>query len=247
MENNALFQYIKLIVENSWTALGALALIWLWLQPNLMEKLSRTFSKLKFGDFEIELRELKTEMAAAKQEIEVLENDLAQHSLRFYEIAASFDPNAPVQELEGARNALKALAAGMQDVGPVLEGIRADADPATLYAAAEVLRARPDLRHFDALVCCLHALARDPNLKGIRLHTVWSLTSALHKLAMAAVKPLRTPSLTREQLIAARQMLDDLMVNARVLVDRPDNPDKGVRGPARWARIWIERGLDALA
>lgn len=76
----------------------------------------------------------------------------------------------------------------------------------------------------------------------MRLHTVWTLTSALHRTLIADHKH-GAQRLTSEQLERARAVLAQLAANPRVLSDRVDAPMQGVRGPAKWANDWIEKAL----
>ncbi|MEX0369374.1 MAG: hypothetical protein AB3N09_01995, partial [Tateyamaria sp.] len=101
--------------------------------------------------------------------------------------------------------------------------------------------------YFSKIVETLDRLARDPDLTGVRLYTVWTLTSALHKTLIADIKHSGAPVLTVEQLKSAQAMLQRLIKNPRVLMDRPEAPLEGVRGPAKWANDWIERRLKTLA
>ena len=136
------------------------------------------------------------------------------------------------------------MAGSLDDLALVRRGFVQDASASELYAAAEIARARRDPALYDDLVTCLNRLADDVNLGGIRLHTVWTLTSALHRTLVADQKH-GSKTLTPEQLIAGRKMLARLVENPRVLADKPDTPLKGVRGPAKWAGDWIEKALNA--
>ena len=158
----------------------------------------------------------------------------------------TFDPHAPVSELSKAREALKAMAPAIVELGVVRESLGPDAEPGELYAAAEIARERRDVALFDDIVGCLKRIAESTTLDGIRLHTVWTLTSALHRTLVADIKHSPKPSLTKEQLLHAQSVLKRLVQHSRVLADRPDDPLKGVRGPAKWANDWITQGLAKL-
>ncbi len=247
MDNNLYFQSAKLVFENIWGVLALLVFLTVLLRWRaIKEELPKYVSRLKIGDVEVELREVKKDLAETKEQVAVLENDLEQERSRFHDIAEDFDIHAPVAELEKVRSALKAEAPNMDDLTPVFDGLKEGASAAQLYAAAEVVRARRDPRFFDDLVACLARLAADANLQGIRLHTVWTLTSALHRTLIAEIEHHAVPNLKPDQLRAAQRMLDTLVRNPRVLQDRPDAPMKGVRGPAKWAGDWIAKGLKKL-
>lgn len=247
MDSNATYQFLKLILENLWPILGLIVVVLVWIKRTaLSEELPKYVSKLKIGQLEMEFREVKEKLAETTAQVAVLENDLEQERTRFLDLAADFDPHAPVAELAGVRQVIKAEAGALDDLAPVYDGLKSGASANQVYAAAEVIRTRRDPQFFDPLVACLDRLAGDKDLQGIRLHTVWTLTSALHKILIAEFSHKSAPSLTAPQLRAAQAMLDKLVINPRVLQDRPDDPDKGVRGPAKWAANWIEKGLAKL-
>ena len=126
------------------------------------------------------------------------------------------------------------------------ESLAEGASAEEIYTAPEIARTRREARLFDDIVSCLERLAKADDLQGIRLYTVWTLTSALHRTLIADIKHNETPTLSRAQLEAARAMLKVLENNPRVLGDRPDAPMKGVRSPAEWAKDWIDKGLAKL-
>lgn len=247
MENDPVFAYLKLVLENVtlWQILALGLVVTLFRRPQILTSLPQHISKLRVGEVEFELRELREELAETRSHVAVIENDLErEEQARFDDLLERFDAHAPVAELETARASLKAAAPSMEDLTPVVEGLESR-DAKALYAAAEIARARRDTKLFDPLVARLDALAREPDLGGIRLHTVWTMTSAVHRTLIADIRDRREPTLTAAQFSRARAMLDRLVVNPRVLADRPDNPMKGVRGPAKWAGDWIAKGLAA--
>ena len=248
MDDNATYHFLKLFLENLWPIVGLIVVFLVWVKrAALSQELPKYVSKLKIGQMEMEFREVMERLEETKAQVAVLENDLEQERTRFLELAAGFNPHAPVAELEGVRQAIKAEAGGLDDLEPVHDGLKPGATANQVYAAAVVVRTLRDPQFFDPLVACLDRLAGDKDLQGIRLYTVWTLTSALHKILIAEFSHKSTPSLTVTQLRAAQTMLDKLMVNPRVVQDRPDDPDKGVRGPAKWSANWIEKGLVKLA
>lgn len=248
MENDAFYQYAKLVLENLsvWPIVILGALWWLIRHPEWLEKVPGYISKLKIGSLEVELRDLKEQLDETNRQVETLENELERENARFQDLLSDFNPNAPVGELSPTREALKAMAPGLADLSIVRTGLSEGAGAKDLYAAAEIARSKRDAALFDDIVACLDRLSRQDDLGGIRLHTVWTLTSALHKTLITDVKHREIPSLSREQLLTARATLERLERNPRVLQDRPDAPMMGVRGPAKWARDWIDRGLEKL-
>lgn len=83
MENDALFNYIKLIVDNGWIILLLLGVLWAWTHPAFLSRLS----SVQFGDIKLELRELQ-------QRVEFLQERNAQLG----DVISSFDANAPLRE-----------------------------------------------------------------------------------------------------------------------------------------------------
>ncbi len=112
----------------------------------------------------------------------------------------------------------------MDDLSTVCQGLAEGVSAEEIYAASEIARTRREARLFDDIVSCLACLVKVDDLKGIRLYTVWTLTSAFHRTLIADIKHNETPTLSRAQLEAARAMLKDLENNLRVLGDRPDAP-----------------------
>jgi hypothetical protein len=248
MDNDPVYQYLALFLENLsvWPVLIVGAVWWLVKHPALFEKLPDYFSRLKIGSVEVELREVKAKLEETQQQVSELENEIELEKTRYDELLAGFDPHAPLSDLAKTREALKAMAPSMDDLSPVRQGLSPEATPEEVYAAAEILRTRRDSSLFDDLVSCLDRLAGDPDLHGIRLHTVWTLTSALHRTLIADIKH-NTSRLSAEQLMRAQAMLVRLTSNPRVLADRPEEPLKGVHGLAKWANDWIKKGLQKLA
>ena len=142
---------------------------------------------MKLGPLEAEFRQLREELEETKQQVDVLEADISHDDERYRSLVEGFDPHAPVADLASTRESLKAMAGSLDDLGPVRRGLAPDASASELYAAAEIARARRDPELYDDLVTCLNRLAGDADLGGIRLHTVWTLTSALHRTLVATV------------------------------------------------------------
>ncbi len=233
------FDYLKLAVENLslWPLIVLGLLIWLARRRDLLDRLTG----FSFGGLEVKLNEIRAEVAQSKEQISALENELALERAALQELIAGFNPHAPVAELEQVRDKLKANARAMSDLSAVKDFLRPEATAAELYAAAETLRERRPTAFAGDLVACLERLAGDDDLRGVRLHTVWSLVSALHRILIADIRDGAQPRIPAETLAAAEAMLDRLEANPRVRDDRPDAPDAGVRGPLRHARSWIVR------
>ncbi len=242
MQDDPVFQYIKLFVENVsvWALIVLGLLIWLLRNPEKLKAIPTYIASARVGEVEIELRELERKLE--KTETHVAE--LAEENIRLKSLYQEFDPHAPLAELETTRQSLRAMAAGMTDTTPILEGLKPGADPADVYAAAVLLRSRRDMAMFDALVECLGRIAAHPKLEDLRYHTVWTLTSAVHLTVIAAVKHSAVPKLSEAQLVAAQNVMNSLLSNEHVRKDRPDNPKAGITGRAVYAKNWIETGLE---
>ena len=241
MDDDAVYQYLKLILDYVpiWVVLLFGLITWLIRNPERLELIPKYVAKAKFGDIEFELREIKAELADTKE----LVSELEEENLRLSSLMGGFDAHAPVAELEPVRQKLKAMSSNIDDLSPVLAGLQPGADPAEVYAAAEILRARRDFSCFDALIGALDRIGRDPKLEDLRYHTVWTLASAVHKTVIAAVKHDGLPKLTKSQLERAQTVMQQLHDNPHVQLDRPDDIKQGIRGPASYALTWIGKGL----
>lgn len=240
-----IFPYVQLAIQNLWSV-GAFAVAVVVLQNKtaLAEFIGR-ITKLQFSDFSLEL-------AAAQQKLQLVTaqiDDLSKRNAELIEsITTDIDLSGPAQTLAPQRQFLKATAANLDDAdfNAVMDGLAADASPEKVFAAAVILRSRRKIAYFDNLVACLARLSKDPTLGGNRLNTVWTLTSALHRMLVDQFQSTPSPALTLEQLNDGEQALGALAINPRVIADRPDAPDKGILGPLRHAQNWIKRGRAAL-
>lgn len=246
MADDQLFQYLKLITNYIpfWLVLLIILAAWLLRNPEVAKSVPKYLSTAKIGDFELEFREVKQEIKAARQQVEELQNEIElQGEARVREILDGFDAHAPVSDLSSTRQAIQAAASSLENLDFVRKGLAQIEDVQALFAAAEIARTRRDIGLFDDMVACLDRLSKADDLHGVRFQTVWTLTSALHKTLIAELKHSKSTRLTSEQLEFANVVLDRLLVNPKVLEDRPDNPSKGIRGPAKWAKSWVEKAL----
>lgn len=236
------YDWTELILKNisAWPILACAVLLWISQQKELIQR----FSKISFHGFELELAELKEAVKQSKLEIGALENDIETERRNFDEILRGFNPHSPVSDLQQTSKRLKANARTIENLDILSEMLNETAGSEQLYAAAATLRERRPTQHFNDLISCLDRLAASDDLGGIRLNTVWALTSAVHRILMASIRDNIKPRISHEDLKKANEVLDRLERNPRVQNDRPDNPKKGVRGPIYLARNWIERGLN---
>ncbi len=241
MDDDVVYQYLKLFMDyfSVWAVLLLAVLIWLFRNPDTLKELPKYIESAKFGDVELKLRKLEQKLEETESHV----SELEQESARLNTLYAGFDPHAPVHELEATRQRLKSLAGDLDDLSPVMDGLRPGADPEDVYAAAEILRARREFSMFDDLVGAVERIASDPELEGLRYHTVWTLASAVHRTVIAAVKHSDVPQLTGAQLTRAQSAMTKLRDNPHVQNDSPDAPNQGIRGPAKYALDWIARGL----
>ncbi|GAA0359770.1 hypothetical protein GCM10009092_24970 [Bowmanella denitrificans] len=236
------FDYLKLFVENVslWEIAALLIVLSVLFRPDLLKRVNR----LKFGDFEVELEQLRQEVSEQKQEIRGLETALEQERQVFAEILQGFDPNAPVSALAETRERLKAYAKGLENLEQITDGLLLSSGPEQLYAAAVMFKERRPTQFVPQLLDCLASLAADKNLCGVRLNTVWTLTSALHFTLIASVRDGIRPAVNTADLKRVLLVLEQLEQHPRIQDDRPDNPDRGIRGPIKHARNWAQKGLE---
>ncbi len=245
MENDPVYQYLKLALDYVpfWALLAAGFLVWTMRHPAWLEHLSRRVDSVEIGQLKMKLRQVEQNLQETKESLVQIEEENARLSALY----SAYDPHAPVEELESTRQELKAVAGRIQDMSQVLQGLRRGADPADVYAAAEILRTRRDPATFPDLAAALDRIASSPELEGLRYHTVWTLASAAHRILISAIRHSPVPKLDSKQLEAGRAALEKLCANPHVQHDRPDDPMKGIRGPATHALKWIETGLQKHA
>ncbi len=245
------FDYLKLFLENTslWPLIAIGVIIWIMRKPAILQN----FSKIVLpGGIEITLRELEEKIEQQKQRIEkqgedikVLETDLVLERHNLQTLIESFDANAPLSELDEIRPKIKSLAGQVESNDDLAKLLTKGASPEQLYTAAVILRESRPIELFGPLVDCLERLAQSPTLEGIRLNTVWTLTSALHRMLIASIRDKIGPPLTEEVLRRTQAVLGLLERNSRVQFDNPLNPNRGVRGPIKNALNWVEKGLNA--
>lgn len=227
------------IIENSslWEFIMVFVVLYIFLKPGLLERIT----KLKLGDLEVELGELKKQVAKGTEKIEDLESELENEKRQFEELINSFDASDTLDNLTSVRQAIRAQAANLEDLSTLKAMLTKDASPEQLYAAAVSVRERRPVTLFMDTINLLGQLADDKDLHGFRLNTVWMLTSAVHKMLISMVKDGVKPMATQTQLQQAVSVLNRLNVHPRVLTDRPDKPMKGIRGPVKYSLDWIEK------
>ena len=241
MDQEQVFKYVELILGYMpiWAVILIGFIVYLVRNPNVIKSIPDLVSKAKIGDFEIELREVKTELAQTKAQVV----DLKEENKSLRSLFTSFDADASVSDLGAVRQELKDAAGSIDDISIVYSGLAQDADKEEVYASAVILRKRRDIAAFDELVSAIDRIGSHKRLEGLRFLTVWTLASALHKTTISAVRDQPIPKVSEEQLTEASKAIQRLADNPHVQNDRPDDPDKGIRGPCRHALTWIDKGL----
>lgn len=235
-----MFEVFTVVMENVrlWEIALLLFLFWLFRHPELL----KSIQSIKVGELEIKLHELEAEVSRSRSEIAELEDELESSRRMFGDLLDNVDVNA-AGDLTPLAGLLKANARALDDVDAIAHLLQPGASPEEVYAAAITLRERRPVALFGSLIDYLTGIADDAELGGQRLKTVWMLASATHKLLLAAVRDGIAPGIERSELKRAQAILERLDRHPRVQADRPDQPDKGIRGPIRHALAWIDRGL----
>ena len=229
------------ILESSslWEFIASFILVYIFVNPEIRKSITR----LKFGSFELELKSLREEIAKGNDKIAELESDIESDRRFFEDVLDGFDPNAPVNELSDARRSIQAEARNLTEIESLRQYLNINSTPEQLYVTAVALRERRPVSLLHDLVDFLDILAEDPGLGGFRLNTVWTLTSALHKMLISQIRDGVGNPPNRESLIYIRTVLKKLNDNSRVQSDRPDKPLKGIQGPVKHSLSWVEKGL----
>lgn len=237
-----IYRYLKLFMDyfSIWSLMFLGLIVWLIRNPERLKIIPYYISSARVGNFEVQLRQIEQKLTETEEHL----SEIEEENSRLNTLYDEFDIHAPAHTLERTRQSLKALAGNLDNIAPVLEGLEPGADPADVYAAAVILRARRDLSAFDALLDGLDRIGSDDKLEGLRYQTVWTLASAVHRTILAAVKHTDTPKLSLDQLERARGVMKKLHDNPHVQHDCPERPNQGIRGPASYAMNWIDKGFE---
>jgi len=227
------------ILKNTslWEVVMLLVVIYLLFRPDLINRIT----KFKVGDFELELSELKKEVAKGTEKIAELETELEHEKRQFEELLDSFDANVPLSELKSIRQSIKAQARNLSEEESLRKHLKKTATPEELYAAAVGIREKRDVSLFPDLIALLDDLSQQKDLGGYRLNTIWTLASAVHKILISVVRDDLKPAPSNDQLIKCKNVLDRLDNHPRVLADRPDKPMKGIKGPIKYSLDWVKK------
>ncbi|WP_156152368.1 hypothetical protein [Flammeovirga sp. OC4] len=227
------------ILKNTslWEVVMLLVVVYLLFRPDLINRIT----KFKIGDFELELSEMKKEIAKGNEMIIELETELENEKRQFEELLDSFDANVPLSNLKSIRQSIKAQARNLDEEEFLSKYLNESATPEELYAAAVGIREKRPVSLFPNLIDILDNLSKQEDLGGYRLNTIWTLTSAIHKILISIVRDGVKPIPSKEQLNKCKVMLKRLDNNPRVLADRPDKPMKGIKGPVKYSLDWLKK------
>lgn len=232
------------IIENVslWEIVLLLVVVYLMRRPELINRIS----KFKVGDFEIELIELKKEIQEGTEKILELESELENEKRQFEELMENIDATGPLNQLATTRQTIKAQARNVSENDIFKQHLKKSAKPAELYAVAVAIREKRPVSLLPELISLLDDLAGDATLGGFRLNTIWTLTSAVHKILIACVKDGVEPFPSKDLLDQGESVLKRLNLNPRVKSDRPDDPMRGIRGPIKYSLNWITKAKEKI-
>ncbi len=231
------------ILENTslWEVMAFLALLYLLFRPDIWKRITR----LKVGEFEVELKALKDEVKKGSEKIVELESELEVERRRFDELLDSFDANAPLEELAKVRQAIKSQANNTSEIEVFRKYLKIGASSEELFTAAVSIREKRPVVLLPDLINLLDELAHHKKLGGFRLNIIWTLTSAVHRILITAIRDGVPPFPSAELMDKAEAALAVLDTHPRVVNDRPDDPMRGIKGPIKHSLKWIEKGRQA--
>jgi len=234
---------IEAILRQSslWEITLLAVLIYLFIQPDFRKRIT----KIKLGNFELELQELKDQVQKGQEKIQELEEEVENERRFFEDFLEDFDPNTPISELAKVRQSIRSQAKNLSELESLKSRLNLQSSAEELYFTAVALREKRPVSLLPDLISFLQELSADKNLGGYRLNTIWTLTSALHLTLIACIRDKVGPMPDKEILEQAQRTLNALEQNPRVQQDRPDNPSKGIRGPLKHALTWVGKGLEA--
>ena len=240
------FDYIKLIVENVslWPILGVAVVWWAMRHPDILQRVHEIVLP---GGTRIVLKRLEEKVERQAEDIKILETELALERDNLQKLSESFEAGAPLLDLGSVREKIKSISGQIKNKSELKRYLTKDASPEEIYIAAVILRESRPIELLEPLLDCLDRLAGSETLAGIRLNTVWTLTSALHRILIASIRDKVGLPLTEAQLRRTQEVLNKLERNSRVQLDSPLNPEHGVRGPINNALKWVEKGLAGRA
>jgi hypothetical protein len=223
-----------------WEIVVFIVVVFVIRHPDLLKRIT----KLKIGDFEMELSKLKKDFEMSQEKITELEEDLGDSNRQFQELLIEFNADAPLSQLSVVKQRLKSQSRNISDMEVFSRLLTMDSSPEELYAAAVSIREKRPVNLLPKIISFLDYLAQDDDLGGYRLNTIWTLTSAIHKILISCVRDGIEPFPKAELLDKAEIALRKLETHPKVVADRPDNPMKGIRGPIKHSLQWIQKARE---
>lgn len=235
-------EIVNKIVENTslWEVVALIIVIYLIFRPDLINRIT----KFKVGDFEFELSELKKEIEIGKDKINELQEELESEKRLFEEVLNKFDANADLNELTSIRQIAKSQSRNISDLNLLKKLLNKSSTPEELYLAAVGIREKRPPELLPDIIVLLDDLCNDKNLGSFRLNTIWTLTSAVHKILIACVRDGQKPFPSVDVLNKIEITLNKLEKHPKVLADRPDDPTKGIRGPINHSLNWLQKARE---
>lgn len=169
-------------IKVSWTAVVLLVIAFLpWAAPWL--------ESVRVGDFEAKFRELRSEVAAARKdvdetrrEVDTLKAAYQAMDTDYLAACAEFDPEASPSQLNDLASRLKARARGLRAIEFLFQGIDSEKDEGRVFGAACALHVRPQFEAIAGVTALIDKLASDVNLMRFRLKTVYRLLMAVDEI-----------------------------------------------------------------
>lgn len=235
-------EIIRTILGNTslWEITLLLTVVYLMLKPEIL----RSITKLKIGDIEVELSSLKKEVQKGKDKINELEFEMKNDRKILDDLQKSFDASAPIEDLKHVRKQIKSHAKNLSDANSLKDYLSMQSSAEELYVAAVSIKESKPVALLPELISFLGDIASSNTIGGYRFNTIWTLTSGLHGILISCIRDGVEPKPNKELLISAKEVLEKLGANPKVLEDRPDKPEKGIRGPIKDCMAWINKGLE---
>lgn len=226
LEKSSLWEYFVLIIVG-----------YLIFRPDLINRIT----KLKMGNIEFELSEIKKEINDGKEKLSKLESEIESEKKLFDELLEKFKADSSLKTLKPIKNVLKSRAKNSTDIEILRKYLNPKSSAEELFTTAVSIREKRPPELFPDIIKLLDDLSEDEYLGGFRLNTIWTLTSSIHKILISCIRDNLKPFPTSELLDKAELTLKKLESNQRVISNRPDNPMKGIRGPIKHSLTWIKK------
>lgn len=166
-----MFSFEKMVEQSHLWEVGLIIVVlYLIINPSIL----KAISKIKVGDLEIEIQNLKGVIAEGEFKINELESEIEGERRRFEDLLEKIDPNTNLAGIAGIRQMIKSNAKNINEMELLGKYLSLDASPDELNAAAISIRERRPVLLATDLIGFLETLSRDKNLGGFRLNTIWT-------------------------------------------------------------------------